>query len=283
MHISYIIYIILNSRCYTGVRAPKLSHRSSYIKEPFGKGLDGLPGAGRGLQKGLKEACGAWDPFKVASRGLEKGFKGASRGLEKGLKVACLKGASSGLEKGFKGAWEGLEKGLKGASRWRGLQGGLKGAWEGLQGGFKGAWEGLQGGLRRASRGLQGGFKPFSPSCPPPSREGTLQAPLEGYLRRWWLGSSPPPPAQPRIQPQRSLKARITVLRRPARLSSQSLCMQPAQVRTAAKTEVMQSGAVSLLSRFGMRRDVSHSNYCLPNTLFIICALLECKQYMTLK
>ena len=157
MYISYIIYIIWNSRCYTGVRAPKLSHRSSYIKEPFGKGLDGLPGAGRGLQKGLKEACGAWDPFKVASRGLEKGFKGASRGL------ACLNGASRGLEKGFKGASRGLEKGLKGASRWRGLQGGLKGAWEGLQGGFKGAWEGLQGGFKGAS----------SPSHlrPPPGRD----------------------------------------------------------------------------------------------------------------
>ena len=25
----------------------------------------------------------------------------------------------------------------------------------------------------------------------PPPWEGTLQAPLEGYLRRWWLGSSP--------------------------------------------------------------------------------------------
>ena len=161
MHISYIIYIILNSRCYTGVRAPKLSHRSSYIKEPFGKGLDGLPGGWTG-----------------ASEGLEGGLRGL-RPVQGGFK-----GAWEGLQGGFKGAWEGLEGGL--------LEGGFKGAWEGLQGGFKGAWEGLQGGLRRASRGLQGGFKPFSPSCPP-SREGTLQAPLEGYLRRWWLGSSPSP------------------------------------------------------------------------------------------
>ena len=96
--------------------------------------------------------------------------------------MACLKGASRGLEKGFKGASRGLEKGLKGASR-------------GLEGGLRRASRGLQGGLRRASRGLQGGFKgASSPShlrAPPPSREGTLQAPLEGYLRRWWLGSSP--------------------------------------------------------------------------------------------
>jgi len=39
----------------------------------------------------------------------------------------------------------------------------------------KGASRGLEGGLRRASRGLQGG----------------LRRPFEGYLRRWWLGSSP--------------------------------------------------------------------------------------------
>ena len=91
--------------------------------------------------------------------------------------MACLKGASRGLEKGFKRASRGLEKGLKGASR-------------GLEGGLRRASRGLQGGLRRASRGLQEGFKPFSPSCPPSPRGGTLQAPLEGYLRRWWLGAS---------------------------------------------------------------------------------------------
>ena len=81
MYISYIIYIILNSRCYTGVRAPKLSHRSSYIKEPFGKGLDGLPGgwmgASEGLEGGLRGLRPVQGGFKVASRGLEKGFKGA--------------------------------------------------------------------------------------------------------------------------------------------------------------------------------------------------------------
>ena len=98
MYISYIIYIILNSRCYTGVRAPKLSHRSSYIKEPFGKGLDGLPGGWTG-----------------ASEGLEGGFRGL-RPVQGGFKgVACLKEASRGLEKGFKGASRGLEKGFKGA------------------------------------------------------------------------------------------------------------------------------------------------------------------------
>ena len=167
MYISDIIYIIWNSRCYTGVRAPKLSHRSSYIKEPFGKGLDGLPGgwtgASEGLEGGLRGLRPVQGGFKGAWEGVQGGFKGAWEGLEGGL-----------LEGGFKGAWEGLQGGLRRA--WRGLQGegGFKGAWEGLQGGFKGAWEGLQGGLRRASRGLQGGFKPFSPSCP---REGTLQAP----------------------------------------------------------------------------------------------------------
>ena len=196
MHISYIIYIILNSRCYTGVRAPKLSHRSSYIKEPFGKGLDGLPGgwtgASEGLEGGLRGLRPVQGGFKGAWEGLQGGFKGAWEGLEGGLLEGGFKGAWEGLQGGFKGASRGLEKGLKGASRWRGLQGGLKGAWEGLQGGFKGAWEGLQGGLRRASRGLQGGFKPFSPSCPPPPGKGPFQAPLEGYLRRWWLGSSPP-------------------------------------------------------------------------------------------
>ena len=70
MYISYIIYIILNSRCYTGVRAPKLSHRSSYIKEPFGKGLDGLPGGwmepSEGLEGGLR-----------GLRPVQGGFKGA--------------------------------------------------------------------------------------------------------------------------------------------------------------------------------------------------------------
>jgi hypothetical protein len=65
MYISYIIYIIFNSRCCTGVRAPKLMHRSSYIKEPFG-GLGGL---------------------RRASGGLEKGFKGASRELQALLTV----------------------------------------------------------------------------------------------------------------------------------------------------------------------------------------------------
>jgi len=54
-HVQHIIYIILNSRCYTGVRAPKLSHRSSCTKEPFRNGLDGLPGrwTSEGLQGGL--------------------------------------------------------------------------------------------------------------------------------------------------------------------------------------------------------------------------------------
>ena len=66
-----------------------------------------------------------------------------------------MKGASRGLEKGFKGASRGLE-----------VEGGFK---------VKGASRGLEGGLRRASRGLQGG----------------LRRPFEGYLRRWWLGSSP--------------------------------------------------------------------------------------------
>ena len=192
MYISYIIYIILNSRCYTGVRAPKLSHRSSYIKEPFGKGLDGLPGgwmgASEGLEGGLRGLRPVQGGFKVASRGLEKGFKGAWEGLQAGLKVARLKGASRGLEKSFKGASRGLEKGLKGASR--GLEKGFKGASRGLEKGFKGAWE-----------GLQGGFKPFSPSCPPPGRDPSsppwrvpskvvarIQPPLSGrLLGRFWV------------------------------------------------------------------------------------------------
>ena len=151
MYISYIIYIILHSRCYTGVRAPKLLHRNSYIKEPFGKGVDGLKGAWEGLQGDLRRA----------SRGLKKG----QGGLEGGLLEGGFKGASRGLdgegfEGGLKGAWEGLQGGLKRASpSWslQGLEGGVKGAWERLQGGFKGASRGLQGGLqgglRRASRG----------------------------------------------------------------------------------------------------------------------------------
>ena len=189
MHISYIIYIILNSRCYTGVRAPKLSHRSSYIKEPFGKGLDGLPGgwtgASEGLEGGLRGLRPVQGGFKGAWEGLQGGFKGAWEGLEGGL-----------LEGGFKGAWEGLQGGLRRA--WRGLQGegGFKGAWRGLEKGFKGASRGFEKGFKAAWEGLQGGFKgASSPSHlrAPPSREGTLQAPLEGYLRRWWLGSSPSP------------------------------------------------------------------------------------------
>ena len=184
MYISYIIYIILNSRCYTGVRAPKLSHRSSYIKEPFGKGLDGLPGgwmgAWEGLEGGLRSLRPVQGGFKEAWEGLQGGLRRASRGLEKGFKGAWegLQGAWRwlawrGLQGGFKGAWEGLQGGfkVKGASRWRGLQGGFKGAWEGLEKGFKGASRGLEKGFKGASRGLQGGFKPFSPSCPPPGRD----------------------------------------------------------------------------------------------------------------
>ena len=162
MYISYIIYIILNSRCYTGVRAPKLSHRSSYIKEPFGKGLDGLPGVWMGASEGLEGGLRGLRP-------VQGGFKGAWEGLEGGLRRASgarLKGASRGLEKGFKGAWRGLEKGLKGASR-------------GLEKGFKGAWE-----------GLHGGFKPFSPSCPL-SGEGPFKPPLKGTFEGG--GSDPAP------------------------------------------------------------------------------------------
>jgi hypothetical protein len=94
MYISYIIYIILNSRCYTGVRAPKLSHRSSYIKEPFGKGLDGLPGGWTGASEGLEGGLRGLRPVQGGFKELEKGF----RGLEGGL----LEGGP--LEGGFKGA-----------------------------------------------------------------------------------------------------------------------------------------------------------------------------------
>ena len=97
MYISYIIYIILNSRCYTGVRAPKLSHRSSYIKEPFGKGLDGLPGGWMGASEGLEGGLRGLRP-------VQGGFKGAWEGLQGGLRRA-----SGGLEGG---SLEGLEKGL---------------------------------------------------------------------------------------------------------------------------------------------------------------------------
>ena len=176
MYISYIVYIILNSRCYTGGRAPKLSHRSSYIKEPFGKGLDGLPGGWTGASEGLEGGLRGLRP-------IQGGLKGAEEGLQGGLRRASRWQASRGLE-------EGLERGFKQASRGlqRGLEGGLK---------VKGASRGLQGGLRRASRGLEKGFKGASRGLQalltfvPPPREGTLQAGLEGYLRRWWLGSSP--------------------------------------------------------------------------------------------
>ena len=155
MHISYIIYIILNSRCYTGVRAPKLSHRSSYIKEPFGKGLDGLPGgwtgASEGLEGGLRGLRPVQGGFKGAWEGLQGGFKGAWEGLEGGLLEGGLRRASRGLQGGLRRAWRGLqgEGGFKGA--WRGLEKGFKGASRGLEKGFKGAWEGLQGGFKGAS------------------------------------------------------------------------------------------------------------------------------------
>ena len=216
MYISYIIYIILHSRCYTGVRAPKLLHRSSYIKEPFGKGLDGLPGgltgASEGLEGGLRGLRRLQGGLRRASRGLEKGFRGAWRCL-------AWRGASRGLQGGLRRASRGLQGGLKRASSggWRRLhlQGGLRRASRGLQGGFKGAWEsfkgawrwrlrrGLEGGLRRASRGfrrastgfkglqkrLKGASSPSHLRAPP--RGGTLQVCLEGYLRRWWVGFSP--------------------------------------------------------------------------------------------
>ena len=77
MYISYIIYIILNSRCYTGVRAPKLSHRSSCIKEPSGKVLDGLPGGWMGASEGLEGDLRGLRPVQGGFKGAEKGFKGA--------------------------------------------------------------------------------------------------------------------------------------------------------------------------------------------------------------
>ena len=70
----------------------------------------------------------------------------------------------------------------------------MKGASRGLEGGLRRASRGLQ---RRASRGLEKGFKGASRGLQalltfvPPPLGGTLQAPLEGYLRRWWLGSRP--------------------------------------------------------------------------------------------
>ena len=178
MYISYIIYIILNSHCYTGVRAPKLSHRSSYIKEPFGKGLDGLPGGWTGASEGLEGGLRGLRP-------VQGGFKGAWEGLQGGLKVACLKGASRGLEKvqgGFKGAWEGLEGGFK-----------VKGASRGLEEGLRRASRGLQGGLRRASRGLEKGFKgASSPShLRAPPGEGPFKPPLKGTFEGG--GSDPAP------------------------------------------------------------------------------------------
>ena len=178
MYISYIIYIILNSRCYTGVRAPKLSHRSSYIKEPF---WEGLGRASRGLDGGFRRAWRRLAGLETRSRWLQGGLRRASRGLQ------CLRRAWRWL------AWRGLqgEGGFKGASR--GLEKGFKGASRGLEKGFKGAWEGLQGGLRRASRGLQGGFKPFSPSCPPPPGKGPFKPPLKGTFEGG--GSDPAPHA----------------------------------------------------------------------------------------
>ena len=178
--------------------------------EMASRGLQGgLRRASRGLEKGFRGLEGGLleGGFKGAWEGFQGGFKEACQGLQGGLKRASPSWSLQGLEGGFKGAWEGLQGGFQGGLRrasrgldgegfegglkgaWEGLQGGFKAAWEGFQGGFKGAWEGLQGGVRRASRGLQGGFKPFSPSSPAPP--GSLQAPLEGYLRRWWLGSSP--------------------------------------------------------------------------------------------
>ena len=188
MYISYIIYIILNSRCYTGVRAPKLSHRSSYIKEPFGKDLDGLPGgwmgASEGLEGGLRGLRPVQGGFKGAWEGLQGGLRRASGGLEGGSLEGGLRRASRGLQGGLRRAWRGLqgEGGFKGA--WRGLEKGFKGASRGLEKSFKGAWEGLQGGFKGAS-------SPSHLRAPPSPRGETLQAPLEGYLRRWWLGSSP--------------------------------------------------------------------------------------------
>ena len=206
MYISYMIYIILHSRCYTGVRAPKLLHRSSYIKEPFGKGLDGLPGgltgASEGLEGGLRGLRRLQGGFKGAWEGLQGGLRRASGGLEDGLLEGGLKGASRGLQGSFKGASRGLQGGLRRASR--GLQGGFKGAWEGLQGGFtfwslqgleggfKGAWEGLQGGLRRASRGFKGVWEGLQGGLTSGAWRG-LEKGFKGAsrgLRRAWSGAS---------------------------------------------------------------------------------------------
>ena len=171
---------------YTAVVTQDLGHRSCCTevltqKSPLGRAWTGFQGAWRGLQKGLKEACGAWDGFKGASRGLEKGFRGAWRWLAwRWLAWRWL--AWRGVQGGFKGASRGLETGFKWASPlWslQGLEGGFKGA-KGLQGGFKGLekglkgasrWRGLQGGLRRASRGLQKGLRRCGSDPAPPTLE----------------------------------------------------------------------------------------------------------------
>ena len=102
--------------------------------------------------------------------------------------MARLKGASRGLEKGLKGASRGLEGGFKVKGASRGLEGGLRRASRGLQGGLRRASRGLEKGFKGASRGLQA-LLTFVPPPLPPGRDPS--SPLEGYLRRWWLGSSP--------------------------------------------------------------------------------------------
>ena len=166
----------------------KAAWRRLHLCEAF----KGLKGASRGLGRASWASRGLQGEFQGGFKGS---FKGASRGLEKGLKGAWRWRLRRELEGGLRRASRGLGEGLKRASpswSFQGLEGGFRASrgpyGEGFEGGLKGAGESFkgassQGGLRR------GGLQALLTFVPP--RWGTLQAPLEGYLRRWWLGSSP--------------------------------------------------------------------------------------------
>ena len=105
-------------------------------------------------------------------------------GIRTFYRPLVCQGASRGASR-----WRKLEGGLKGARR------GLKGAWRGLKGAWRGPWRWHEGSLKgvKGGRGLQGAWRGL-PTPPLPSR--TPSRPLKGTFEGGVLGIEPTPKPQ---------------------------------------------------------------------------------------